>query len=77
MERLSLERFQNPLPLAESILVVWPYLTLQSALTLVYCGPSAVEETAAAFGEIRRPDAEPPEPERGMAKWPPVRACYI
>jgi hypothetical protein len=24
MERLSLERFQNPLPLDQSILVVWP-----------------------------------------------------
>lgn len=34
MERLSLERFQNPLPLDQSILVVGPYLALLAALTL-------------------------------------------
>jgi ABC-2 type transport system permease protein len=42
MERLSLERFQNPLPLDQSILVVWPYLTLLAALTLVCFGLSYV-----------------------------------
>ena len=41
-ERLSLERFQNPLPLDQSILVVWPYLTLLAALTLVCFGLSYV-----------------------------------
>ncbi len=35
MERLSLERFQNPLPLDQSILVVGPYLALLAGLTLV------------------------------------------
>jgi len=40
MERLSLERFQNPLPLDQSILVVWPHLTLLAALTLVCFGVS-------------------------------------
>jgi ABC-2 type transport system permease protein len=39
-ERLSLERFQNPLPLDQSILVVWPYLTLLAALTPVCFGVS-------------------------------------
>jgi len=42
MERLSLERFQNPLPLDQSLLVVWPYLTLLAALTLVCFGLSYV-----------------------------------
>jgi ABC-2 type transport system permease protein len=42
MERLSLERFRNPLPLDQSILVVWPYLTLLAALTLVCFGLSYV-----------------------------------
>ncbi len=42
MERLSLERFQNPLPLDQSILVVWPYLTLLAALTLICFGLSYV-----------------------------------
>ncbi len=42
MERLSLERFQNRLPLDQSILVVWPYLTLLAALTLVCFGLSCV-----------------------------------
>jgi ABC-2 type transport system permease protein len=42
MQRLSLERFQNPLPLDQSILVVWPYLTLLAALTLVCFGLSYV-----------------------------------
>ena len=35
LERLSLERFQNPLPLDQSILVVGPYLALLAGLTLV------------------------------------------
>jgi ABC-2 type transport system permease protein len=35
MERLSMERFQNPLPLDQSILVVGPYLALLAGLTLV------------------------------------------
>jgi ABC-2 type transport system permease protein len=42
LERLSLERFQSPLPLDQSILVVWPYLTLLAALTLVCFGLSYV-----------------------------------
>jgi ABC-2 type transport system permease protein len=42
MEQLSLERFQNPLPLDQSILVVWQYLTLLAALTLVCFGLSCV-----------------------------------
>jgi ABC-2 type transport system permease protein len=42
MERLSMERFQNPLPLDQSILVVWPYLTFLAALTLVCFGLSYV-----------------------------------
>lgn len=42
MERLSLERFQRPLPLDQSILVVWPYLTLLAAMTLVCFGLSYV-----------------------------------
>jgi len=40
MERMSLERFQNPLPLDQSILVVWPYLTFLAALTLICFGLS-------------------------------------
>jgi ABC-2 type transport system permease protein len=35
MERFSMERFQNPLPLDQSILVVGPYLALLAGLTLV------------------------------------------
>ena len=42
MERLSLERFRNPLPLDQAILVVWPHLTLLAALTLVCFGLSYV-----------------------------------
>ncbi len=42
MERFSLERFQNPLPLDQSLLVVWPYLTSLAALTLVCFGLSYV-----------------------------------
>jgi ABC-2 type transport system permease protein len=40
MERMSLERFQNPLSLDQSILVVWPYLTSLAALTLICFGLS-------------------------------------
>jgi hypothetical protein len=40
MERLLLERFQNPLPLDQSILVMWPYLKLLAALALVCFGVS-------------------------------------
>lgn len=42
MEQFSLERFQNPLPLDQSLLVVWPYLTSLAALTLVCFGLSYV-----------------------------------
>jgi len=42
IERLSLERFRNPLPLDQSILVVRPYRTLLAALTLVCFGLSSV-----------------------------------
>jgi ABC-2 type transport system permease protein len=38
MERLLLARFQNPLPLSQSILVVWPYITSLVAITLVCFG---------------------------------------
>ena len=38
MERLSMERFRNPLPLDQSILVVVPYLTLMIGLTVVCFG---------------------------------------
>jgi ABC-2 type transport system permease protein len=38
MERISLERFQNPLPLDQSLAVVWPYLTSLAALTLICFG---------------------------------------
>lgn len=42
LEKLSMERFQSPLPLDQSILVVWPYLTLLAALTLVCFGLSYI-----------------------------------
>ncbi|MGC8989169.1 MAG: ABC transporter permease [Verrucomicrobiia bacterium] len=42
LEKLSMERFQSPLPLDQSILVVWPYLTLLAALTLICFGLSYV-----------------------------------
>jgi ABC-2 type transport system permease protein len=38
MERLLSSRFQNPLPLSQSILVVWPYITSLIAITLVCFG---------------------------------------
>jgi ABC-2 type transport system permease protein len=41
-ERLLLERFENPLSLDQSVLVVWPYLTSLVALTLVCFGLSYV-----------------------------------
>ncbi|RME90036.1 MAG: ABC transporter [Verrucomicrobia bacterium] len=34
MEQLSMERFQSPLSLDQSLLVVWPYLTLLVGVTL-------------------------------------------
>jgi ABC-2 type transport system permease protein len=40
MERLSSARFQNPLTLSQSILVVWPYIVSLVALTLVCFGLS-------------------------------------
>jgi len=40
LEKLSMERFQSPLPLDQSIMVVWPHLTLLAALTLVCFGLS-------------------------------------
>jgi ABC-2 type transport system permease protein len=42
MERMSLERFQNPLTLDQSILVVSPYLVLLAGLTLICFGLSYV-----------------------------------
>ncbi|MCX7887198.1 MAG: ABC transporter permease [Verrucomicrobiae bacterium] len=42
LERLSLERFRNPLPLDQSMLVVWPHLTMLVALTLICFGLSYV-----------------------------------
>jgi ABC-2 type transport system permease protein len=38
MERLLSSRFQNPLPLSQSILVVWPYIVSLVAITLVCFG---------------------------------------
>jgi len=38
MERLLSARFQNPLPLTQSILVVWPYIVSLIAITLVCFG---------------------------------------
>ncbi|NIS59963.1 MAG: ABC transporter permease subunit [Proteobacteria bacterium] len=38
MERLSASRFQSPLSLTQSILVVWPYIVSLFALTLVCFG---------------------------------------
>jgi ABC-2 type transport system permease protein len=35
MERISLSRFQSPLPLMQSILVVAPYLVALIAITIV------------------------------------------
>jgi len=35
MERLSASRFQNPLPMGQSILVVYPYMVILIALTLL------------------------------------------
>jgi len=40
LEQLSMERFRNPLPLDQSVLVVVPYLTLLAGLTLVCFGLS-------------------------------------
>jgi ABC-2 type transport system permease protein len=38
MERLSLSRFQNPLPLLQSTLIVMPHLVSLMALTVVCFG---------------------------------------
>jgi ABC-2 type transport system permease protein len=38
MERLSISRFQSPLPLAQSTLIVAPYLVLLVALTVICFG---------------------------------------
>ena len=38
MERFLSSRFQNPLPLSQSILLVWPYITSLVAITLVCFG---------------------------------------
>lgn len=38
MERLLSNRFQNPLPLSQSILVVWPYIVSLIAITLLCFG---------------------------------------
>lgn len=35
MERISLSRFQNPLPLGQSLIVVFPHMTALIALTLI------------------------------------------
>ena len=35
-----MSRFQNPLPLGQSILVIWPYLTGLIAITVVCFGVS-------------------------------------
>jgi ABC-2 type transport system permease protein len=38
LEKLSMERFRGPLPLGQSLLVVFPYLTILVALTLTSFG---------------------------------------
>ncbi len=38
MEKLSSERFKNPLPLGQSLIVVFPYITVLVAITLVCFG---------------------------------------
>jgi ABC-2 type transport system permease protein len=38
LERLSLSRFQNPLPLLQSLIIVWPYLVSIVAITFVCFG---------------------------------------
>jgi len=40
MEKLSSERFRNPLPLIQSLLVVFPYITVLVAITLICFGAS-------------------------------------
>jgi ABC-2 type transport system permease protein len=42
LEKLSMERFKNPLPLDQSLAVVWPYLISMLALTLICFGVSYV-----------------------------------
>jgi ABC-2 type transport system permease protein len=38
LERLSLSRFQNPLPLLQSLIIVWPYLVSIVAITFLCFG---------------------------------------
>jgi ABC-2 type transport system permease protein len=38
LERLSLSRFQNPLPLLQSFLIVWPFLVSIAAITFLCFG---------------------------------------
>jgi ABC-2 type transport system permease protein len=38
LERLSLSRFQNPLPLLQSLIIVWPFLVSIVAITFVCFG---------------------------------------
>ncbi len=38
LERLSLSRFQNPLPLLQSLIIVWPYLVSIIAITFLCFG---------------------------------------
>lgn len=40
LENISMNRFQNPLPFGQSLLVVWPYLTTMAALTVIIFGLS-------------------------------------
>lgn len=42
MEKLSMSRFQNPLPLSQSLLVVFPYMSTMLALTVVCFGISYI-----------------------------------
>jgi ABC-2 type transport system permease protein len=50
LEKLSMERFRGPLPLSQSLLVVFPYLTILVALTLTSFG---ITYWAFMFQEIR------------------------
>ncbi|MCF8095569.1 MAG: ABC transporter permease [Desulfobacteraceae bacterium] len=42
MERISMNRFQNPLPLGQSLLVVVPYLTTLLSLTVICFGAAYI-----------------------------------
>lgn len=50
MEKLSSERFKNPLPLVQSLLVVFPHITVLVAITLICFG---VSYTVFMLQEIR------------------------